>query len=115
MTPRGGKREGAGRKPKPEERGVPVTFWLPPETKTWLDQMTKNLGTGSRSKVLVGAIETLRGGHEARQAAMPLPVDLMAWLEAQAASSGITPAELLALIVADARDIAGDPSTLAAV
>ncbi len=60
MTPRGGKREGAGRPPKGAERGKPVTFWLPPDLAAWLDERAQARGPRARSQVLVEALEALR-------------------------------------------------------
>ncbi|MBU6429954.1 MAG: ribbon-helix-helix protein, CopG family [Cyanobacteria bacterium REEB65] len=114
MTPRGGARPGAGRKPKRLEAKQQFQVWLEPTVGAWSLDLAKARGQ-SRSELIADALEAFHGSQEIRQAAIPLPPDLIAWIEEQAASSGVTPAELLTVVVEDARDIASNPDVLASV
>jgi hypothetical protein len=74
MSPKGGKRAGAGRKRlQPDEKGVTVAFVLPPELVTRLDALAGRENK-SRSAVLVeilrrsfGLAEMLRGSFGAEK------------------------------------------------
>jgi predicted DNA-binding protein len=64
MSPKGGKRPGAGRKRlQPDEKGVTVAFVLPPELVTRLDALAGAEGK-SRSTVLVEILRRSLGFAE---------------------------------------------------
>lgn len=55
---RGGKREGAGRKPKKGDKAITISFCLLPEQKEKLDKAVQDSGL-SRSEYLVKKLELL--------------------------------------------------------
>ncbi|MBM3268905.1 MAG: hypothetical protein FJZ01_14800 [Candidatus Sericytochromatia bacterium] len=97
MTPKGGARPGAGRKPKHGERGVSVAVWLPPKLAEGARDRAEQAGL-SRSELVVEALEAYLSDR-----AILLPADLAAWLKSDAERHGRLPAEHIDRILLEHR------------
>lgn len=95
MTPRGGSRKGAGRKPLGDKARAIVAVTLPPELAEWASLEADAQGL-SRSELITRSLEALRTGQlEGARASVELDRYDALLAELEVASRNTTPASSL--------------------